>query len=544
MSYPQPRDPSQRHFASRYPAERSPSPPLLHRRRRAHSFSLDESPLASPTSTRDENLSPTSPTDLYNLQPTSPLTWLSEAPAGRQDNITQSALNFSTNSPSESNGLWLHRNIPIDREYTVWGQIGQFDVPTLRSEAATPRVDITQFDFGFTQLELAPSAQSQTQDDEDADIDRTARALDFIKTWVHPALRSETIEKWKRDGLLPRNLPITTGQDATAPFIKVPVFAAPEVPAPVVPVPLVEAPVLSASNHWTQVTPPRRPSPRRNMPLFYPQYGQSLNDPKNVELEERLMCTQRSASQGAVTRTPVTPVSPTRFLVTRGTPVTPARATPVTPITPARRIRPYSPTSSLNDDPVTPPWYPIPDSDSESKGYFGKMDDSPTDNIVRTLPIGLPYQVSPSSTQGAAGGTQFVPSRRQLLPPFSPRPSFSSNGPRSFPTMEGIMKSKEESAVALTEWTPEMYAIIADTTPRSREERRNAFGPEYSSRRRNTRVSQASPIELLNIDTTGLNVLTRTEVSVPKMSMAVPARCAHSRVREGLRKLTNGFRRK
>ena len=241
------------------------------------------------------------------------------------------------------------------------------------------------------------------------------------------------------------------------------------------------------------------------------------------------MCTQRSASQGALGGSPVTTV------------------TTVTPVTPPRRIRPHSPTGSMSDIPRTPSWRSMPCSEGESNGYLFPMDQSPTDNIVRGLPSTPPYQLSPSSSQCAVKGSPIATPQRQLQPPFSPsRPSLNSSQSRSLHSMEVLLGHEEASSSAHAEWTPEMHAVIFDPVRRSRQERRNAFVPDQKSRRQTARVPQSSPPGLHTIDTTGLPVLTRTETSARSegQTQESASRPSHSRVREGLRRLSHGFRRK
>ncbi|KAJ6072016.1 hypothetical protein N7499_010030 [Penicillium canescens] len=508
LSYPQPRDPSQRNFSSRYPgvkpAERSPSRPLLKHGHTTNSADHEESPFHSPIATRDESLSPTSPMNPYNLQPTSPLTWLASAPLGRPAYFAQSSQNISDNPPTESNGLWLHRNVPIGQGYTVWDRNGQFDAPTLRPGTPTPCVDITQFDFGFHKPEPPQTIESsQTPTKTDLSMANPSRGIDLINKWVHPALQADLIEKWKYDGLLPKGLPTVPG-------------------------PAAEASVIPAPVDQTPVTPPRRPILTPYEPRFYPRYGQSLSDLNDDELEERRMCTQRPACQGALGGSPFTAV------------------TTVTPITPPCRIRPHSPTGSMRDIPRTPSWRSIPCSEGESNGYLFPMDHSPTDNIVQGLPSTPPYQLSPSS-QCAVRGSPIATPQRQLLPPFSPsRTSLNSNQLPSLHSMEVLLGHDEEASSAQAEWTPEMHASILGPVRRSRQERRNAFVPEQKSRRQTTRVPQSSPPGLLTIDTTGLPVLTGTEKSAHSggQTQESASRPSRSRVREGLRRLSHGFRRK
>jgi hypothetical protein len=174
------------------------------------------------------------------------------------------------------------------------------------------------------------------------------------------------------------------------------------------------------------------------------------------------------------------------------------------------------------------------------------MDDSPTDNIVRGLPSTPPYQLSPSSSQCAVRGSPITIPHCQFLPPFPPsRSSLSSSQLRSLHSMEVLMEH-DEAPSAQAEWTPEMHAIIFDPVRRSRQERRNAFGPEHSSRRQTTRAPQTSPPDLLAINTTGLHLLTRTETSAHSGSQTQESapRTSRSRVREGLCRLSHGFRRK
>ena len=544
LSYPQPRDPSKRNFSSRYPgvnpAERSPSRPLLKHSHPINSTDHEDSHLPSPIVTRDESLSPTSPMNPYKLQPTSPLTWLPSAPLNCPDHIAQSSQNISDNPPTESNGLWLHRNVPIGQGYTVWDRNGRFDAPTLRPGTPSPRVDITQFDFGFhkpvptpalksSQAQSSKAQSSKTQSSKtqssktqssktqssktqsskapaqtDLSMANPSRGLDLINKWVHPARRADLIEKWKHDGLLPDDLPIARGPAAEALAIPAPVDQAPEAPA-------------------------RRPILQPYEPRFYPRYGQSLSDLNNVELEKQLLCTQRSASQDAP----------------RGSPV--AAVASVAPVTPPRRIRPHSPTGSMSGIPRTPSWRSLPCSEGESNGYMFPMDHSPTDNIVRGLPSTPPYQLSSSSSQYAVRGSPITTPQRQFLPPFSPsRPSLSSSRSRSLHSMEALMERYEEASSAQAEWTPEMHAIIFDPVRRSRQERRNAFGPEHNSRRQTIRAPQSSPPDLLTIDTTGLHLLTRTETSARSggQTQVSAPRPSRSRVREGLRRLSHGFRRK
>jgi hypothetical protein len=548
MSYPLPRDPSQRIFASRYPpvspGEQSPRRPLLRHNRPNNSTGHEFNVLPSPIATRDEGFGPTSPTNPCNLQPTLPSGRLLSAPLGHHDNIIQTTRDFSGSPPTESSRLWMHRNVPISQGYTVRGRNGQFDASTLSPGTSASRTDINQFNFGFPKPGPAPIIQSmQTRPMTDMPGADASRGLDLISEYIHPALRAETIGKWQRDGLLPKTLPTASVPAVATPLlpatvVQTPILRARAFPTLVIPVSVAPAPV---SIPQVPVNTPRRTILEPYEPWFYPNHGRGLTSLNNDELEERRMSTQRSAAQGTLRGSPAASATPVT-----STPVTPIYLVPHTPVAlvnPLRRIRPYSPTGSTSEEPVTPPFCPVQYSGSGSSGFFGQMDDSPTDNIVRALPFTPPHQLSSSSTQEATRGSQITSPQRQMLPSLSP----SGLSPRasrshSLQTMEAIMGPDEETKDA---WTPEMHAIISDPT-RSRQERRNAFSPEHNARNRSTHTARSSTTDLKAIEMPGLGILTRCEATAPFESegRGFDRLFARFHMRDSLRRLSPWLRRK
>ncbi|KAJ5749222.1 uncharacterized protein N7511_010918 [Penicillium nucicola] len=389
-------------------------------------------------------------------------------------------------------------NAPASWNYTVWDRTVQFDAPTLRPLTTLTTAEIESFDFGFHQPEPVQSVQSpQTQAEKDVDMDHATRGIALINTWVHPALPDETIQNWQNDGLLPENLPI----------VAVPEFEVPAISIPIGVNSLITAPNLSPSSILrASMSSPFRQILQLHEPQFDPSYGQSSNDCTTDDLEKRLIHTQRSASLVALQGSPVTPIS-----AANRSPVTPGNSPPW-------RNHTYLPRRGMSDNPGTPRRSPVANFDSTSSGLSGEMNDSPTNNIVRSVPIEPPCQLSPSSTQSAVSGTSLELPERNLLPPFSPS-GLNLDESRSSSSMEDITESEEEGPVGMTEWTSEMWEIMADDTPRSHEERRNAFGPECNPGRCNW-ASQA-------------------QESVP---VPVPPRSNRDRVRRALRRVTQGVR--